>query len=178
MATGSQDTTAAMFGVLFVGGGIYGAYTIWTEARDQVIALDADPNTGRAAITLWRPFKNMVIDLPIDRLTGWRHWVKVGKRNMRTHFVVFNAEGYPQPLYVELTKGEMPEGFRELVASGCRGVRGEHRQTAGIGRPKPRSPLPAESGRSTRRPPGSSARGPGVAAASARRPGLRPFRRR
>ena len=111
---GSQDTTAAMFGVLFVGGGIYGAYTIWTEARDQVIALDADPNTGRAAITLWRPFKNMVIDLPIDRLTGWRHWVKVGKRNMRTHFVVFNAEGYPQPLYVELTKGEMPEGFRDL----------------------------------------------------------------
>ena len=112
--TGSQDSMAAMFGVLFVGGGLYGAYTIWTEARDQVIALDVDPDKSRAAITLWRPFRNMVIDLPIDRLTGWRHWVKVGKRSMRTHFVVFNAEGYPQPLYVELTKGEMPEGFRKL----------------------------------------------------------------
>ena len=67
---GSQDQMAAMFGVLFVGGGIYGAYTIWTEARDQVTAIDADFDTGRAAITLWRPFKSMVIDVPIDRLTG------------------------------------------------------------------------------------------------------------
>ena len=112
--TDNQDSMAALFGVLFVGGGIYGAYTIWTEARDQVIALDVDPDKGVAAITLWRPFKSMVIDVPIDGLTGWRHWVKVGKRGMRTHFVVFNAEGYPQPLYVELTKGEMPEGFRKL----------------------------------------------------------------
>jgi len=112
---GSQDQMAAMFGVLFVGGGIYGAYTIWTEARDQVMALDLDSGRGRAAITLWRPFRSMVIDLPIDQLTGWRHWVKVGKRGMRTHFVVFSAEGYPQPLYVELTKGEMPEGFRKLA---------------------------------------------------------------
>ena len=113
--TGSQDQMAAMFGVLFVGGGIYGAYTIWSEARDAVTAIDADFDTGRAAITLWRPFKSIVIEAPIDRLTGWRHWVKVGKRNMRTHFVIFNAEGYPNPLYVELTKGEMPEGFRKLA---------------------------------------------------------------
>ncbi|HET7717229.1 MAG TPA: hypothetical protein VFK86_16520 [Bauldia sp.] len=112
--TDSQDSMAAMFGVLFVGGGIYGAYTIWTEARDQVVALDADFATGRAAVTLWRPFKNIVIEATFDRLTDWRHWVKVGKRNMRTHYVIFTAEGYPQPLYVELTTGEMPEGFRKL----------------------------------------------------------------
>jgi hypothetical protein len=112
--TGSQDQMAAMFGVLFVGGGIYGAYTIWSEARDAVTAIDVDEGAGRAAITLWRPFKSIVVEAPIDRLTGWRHWVKVGKRNMRTHFVIFNAEGYPNPLYVELTKGEMPEGFRKL----------------------------------------------------------------
>lgn len=112
--TGSQDQMAAMFGVLFVGGGIYGAYTIWSEARDAVTAIDVDEGAGRAAITLWRPFKSIVVEAPIDRLTGWRHWVKVGKRNMRTHFVIFNAEGYPNPLYVELTKGEMPEDFRKL----------------------------------------------------------------
>lgn len=112
--TGSQDPMAAMFGVLFVGGGIYGAYTIWNEARDQVMAIDVDEAAGRAAITLWRPFQSIVIEASIDRLTGWRHWVKVGKRNMRTHFIVFSAEGYPLPLHVELTKGEMPEGFRKL----------------------------------------------------------------
>jgi hypothetical protein len=111
---GSQDQFTAMFGVLFVGGGIYGAYTIWTEARDQVTAIDVDDAARRVKITLWRPFQSMVVEAPIDRLTGWRHWVKVGKRGMRTHFVIFNAEGYPQPLSVELTKGEMPEGFRRL----------------------------------------------------------------
>jgi len=112
--TDSQDSMAAMFGVLFVGGGIYGAHTIWSEARDQVTAVDVDEAGQRAAITLWRPFKSIVIDVPIDRLTNWRHWVKVGKRNMRVHYVIFNAEGYPHPLYVELTKGEMPVGFRKL----------------------------------------------------------------
>jgi hypothetical protein len=114
---GGSDSTAAMFGVLFVGGGIYGAYTIWTEGRDQVISLDVDFDSGRAAVTLWRPFRNLVIETTVDRLSGWRHWVKVGKRSMRTHYLVTNAEGYPQPLYIELTKGEMPEGFRRLSPS-------------------------------------------------------------
>jgi hypothetical protein len=112
--TGTPDQMAAMFGVLFVGGGIYGAYTIWTEARDAVMAIDVDEASGKAAISLWRPFKRLVIETPIDGLTGWRHWVKVGKRNMRTHYVIFNAAGYPNPLNVELTKGDMPDGFRKL----------------------------------------------------------------
>jgi len=112
--TGTQDQMAAMFGVLFVGGGIYGAYTIWSEARDAVMAIDVDETSGKVAISLWRPFKRLVIEAPIGGLTGWRHWVKVGKRNMRTHYVIFNAPGYPNPLNVELTKGEMPDGFRKL----------------------------------------------------------------
>lgn len=112
--TGSQDQMAAMFGVLFVGGAVYGAYTIWSEARDTVMSLDLDPATGRAKITLWRPFSTHVIEAPVDRLTDWRHWVKVGKRNMQTHFVIFRADGHPNPLNVELTKGELPEGFRHV----------------------------------------------------------------
>ena len=112
--TGSQDQMAAMFGVLFLGGGIYGAYTIWSEARDTVMTLDLDPATRRAKISLWRPFSTHVIDEPVDALTDWRHWVKVGKRNMQTHFVIFNAPSYPHPLHVELIKGELPEGFRQV----------------------------------------------------------------
>ena len=112
--TGIQDQMAAMFGVLFVGGAVYGAYTIWSEARDTVMALDMDPATRAARITLWRPFSTQVIEAPADHLTGWRHWVKVGKRNVQTHYVIFNAPGYPRPLHVELTKGELPEGFRTL----------------------------------------------------------------
>ncbi len=111
---GGQDQMAAMFGVLFVGGAVYGAYTIWSEARDTVMALDLDPATGMTKITLWRPFGTHVLDVPSSQLTGWRHWVKVGKRNVQTHYVIFNAPGHPRPLHVELTKGDLPEGFRQL----------------------------------------------------------------
>jgi len=110
-----QDSTAAMFGVLFIAGAIYGAYTIWNDGRDQVGIIDADFDKGMAYITLWRPFRNVVVEAPIDALTGWRHWVKVGKRNMRTHMVYVSAPGYPNKLSIELTKGEMPEGFRRLA---------------------------------------------------------------
>ena len=112
---GVQDTTGAMFGVLFIAGAVYGAYTIWTDGRDHVGIIDADFGKGMAYITLWRPFRNIVVEAPIDRLTGWRHWVKVGKRNMRTHMIYVNAPGYPHKLTIELTKGEMPEGFRRLA---------------------------------------------------------------
>jgi hypothetical protein len=114
---GGSDPTAAMFGVLFVGGGIYGAHVLWTEGRDLVLALDVDPAGDRVAVTLWRPFRNLVLEAATDRLTGWRHWVKVGKRNLRTHFVIFNFEGYPRALQVELTSGEMPAGFRRIAPS-------------------------------------------------------------
>ena len=129
--TGSQDQMAAMFGVLFVGGGIYGGYTIWNEARDAVTAIDADFDTGRAAVTLWRPFKSMVIDVPIDRLTGWRHWVKVGKRNMRTHFVDLQRRGLPEPALRRADQGRDAGGLPQARAGSGRAVRGEHRQAGG-----------------------------------------------
>ncbi len=112
--TGSEDQMAAMFGVLFVGGAIYGAWTIWSEARDTVMFLDLDEATQRVVITLWRPFGKQVVEAPLSSLGDWRHWVKVGKRNVRTQFIIFRADGYPSPLNVELIKGELPEGFRLL----------------------------------------------------------------
>ena len=112
--TGSQDQMGAMFGVLFVGGAIYGAWTIWNDARDAVMTIDLDEATQRVAITLWRPFSQQIIEAHVSDLTDWRHWVKVGKRNVQTHFIIFRASGYPNPLSVELTKGDLPEGFRML----------------------------------------------------------------
>jgi hypothetical protein len=113
---GSSDTTAAMFGVLFVGGGLYGANTIWTEGRDQVLRLDVDFEAGRAALALWRPFRPLVFEGGLDQFTGWRYWVKVGRRNLLTRFVVATVAGYPRPVYIELAPGkDLPEGFRRLA---------------------------------------------------------------
>ena len=110
------DTTGAMFGVLFVGGGLFGAKTLWDDGRDLVVAFDADSGAGRGVLTLWRPFRLLTLDTGLDQITGWRHWVKVGKRNLRTHYLVVSAAGYPRPLYIELRPGEaIPEGLRRLA---------------------------------------------------------------
>jgi hypothetical protein len=56
-SSSTGDSTGAMFGVLFVGGGLYGAKTIWDECRDLVVAFDADPASGRSPST-WRSIRS------------------------------------------------------------------------------------------------------------------------
>ena len=82
--TGTEDSTAALFGVLFFGGGVYGIYKTFTDNRDLVTAMDVDFAAGRAAATLWRPLRALKIEDSLDRFTGWRYWVKVGGRSQRT----------------------------------------------------------------------------------------------
>lgn len=114
--TGSQDTTSAMFGVLFVGGGIIGAYTIWNDGRDQAQWLDVDLDTGKSALAVWRPFKPLVLEQNLDQMTGWRHWIKVAKRNVRTHYIVVTVPDYPRPIYLEmLVGGEIPDALRQIA---------------------------------------------------------------
>lgn len=114
--TGGEDFTSAMFGVLFVGGGIIGGYTIWNEGRDQAQWFDIDFDTGKGAVAVWRPFRPRVFETDLDAITNWRHWVKVGKRNLRTHFLVAAVPGYERPVYFELPAGnDIPDGFRRLA---------------------------------------------------------------
>lgn len=115
-SSAAGDTTGAMFGVLFVGGGLFGAKTIWDESRDLVAAFEADFAAGRGAVTLWRPFRLLRLELSLDQITGWRHWVKIGKRNVKVHYLIANAAGYPRPLSFELRPGEaVAEGLRRLA---------------------------------------------------------------
>lgn len=114
--TGSNDTFGAMFGVVFVGGGAIGMYTIWKENRDQPQWFDADFDTGRGQIALWRPFRPQVIDIQLADMRDWRYWIKVGKRNLRIHYLVAAVPDYPRPIYFDLTHtGDIPEGFRRLA---------------------------------------------------------------
>lgn len=115
-ALGSPDPTGAMFGVLFVGGGIVGGYTVWNEGRDQAQWLDADPAGGKSAIAVWRPYRPLVLEQDLGQLTGWRHWIKVAKRNVRTHYLVVVAPGYPRPIYLEMPiAGDIPETLRQIA---------------------------------------------------------------
>ena len=110
------DATGTMFGILFVAGGLYGAKTIWDENRDLPASFDVDFDAGKVVVTLWRPFRTLVVGGNLDAFSNWRYWVKVGKRNMRQHYLVASHAAYPHPLYFEIQAGKpVPDGFRRLA---------------------------------------------------------------
>ena len=112
----SGDSTAAMFGVLFLGGGAYGVYSMWTDTRDLVSALDLDTATGRATVTLWRPLRPLTVTESTSAFSGWRYWVKIASRGAKTHFLIANLAGYPRPLYFEMPAGKpVADGLRKLA---------------------------------------------------------------
>lgn len=113
---GSDDPTGAMFGVLFLGGGAYGFNVIWKDSRDAVVTFDVDFAADRGVVTLWRPFRSLVLDAKLDAFTGWRHWVKVGSRNTRIHYLLVRLPTYPHPLQFEMRSGQpVNEAFRKLA---------------------------------------------------------------
>jgi hypothetical protein len=112
----TPDTTGIVFGLFFIGGGLYGFQKTWTEARDVVLSLDMDEAARQAVITLWRPFRPLVIRAGLDALTGWRHYIQVGQRDSRTHLLLCDCAGYPRPLRFDFPRGQpIPDGLRRIA---------------------------------------------------------------
>jgi hypothetical protein len=111
-----NDPTGMTFGFLFVAGGIYAYTSVWTDWRDVAAAIDVDEGGRRLEATLWRPFRPLILDRPASDFTNWRHWVKVGKRSARLHFLMVDVAGYPRPLAIEMPLGKpVSEGLRKLA---------------------------------------------------------------
>jgi hypothetical protein len=114
--TSAGDPTGAMFGVLFLGGSVWGSYTLWTDGRDTVAILDADPGARRVEITLWGPFTRKRIALPLDDIIEWRFWIKTGSRGQRSYFLYVITPSNPRPLRIELKRGQaIPDGLRQIA---------------------------------------------------------------
>jgi hypothetical protein len=110
------DTTGLGFGVLFIGGGIYGLWKTWTDARDVVVSLDVDEASGAAAVALWRPFRPLVLKGPLARLSNWHHHVAVGPRDRRTHMIRCDLAAYPRPVRFEfLREVTITDGLRRIA---------------------------------------------------------------
>jgi hypothetical protein len=114
--TSAGDSTGAMFGVLFLGGSVWGAYTLWSDGRDVVASLDADLAARRILITLWGPFSRKRIDEPLDDIVEWRFWVKTGTRGQKSYFLHAVTPSNPRPLQIELKRGRpVPDGLRQIA---------------------------------------------------------------
>jgi hypothetical protein len=110
------DATGTMFGVLFIGGGIWGFYTLWTDGRDVIAALDADFAARQAVFTLWGPFTRKRLVESLDDVLEWRFWVKPGARGQRSFFLHAVTRSYPRPMQIELKRGEpVPDGLRQIA---------------------------------------------------------------
>ena len=111
-----DDPAGAMFGVLFIGGGIYGINRTLTDNRGFVAAFDADFAAGRGAIMVWRPFRPLRLAIGLAEIAGWRFWVKTGARNARSYYLLASLPSHPRPLYLELPRGVAASaGLRRLA---------------------------------------------------------------
>jgi hypothetical protein len=103
--TANDATTGYLFGIAFVGGGAYGLYQVFAEARDAVVSFAFDPATGRSLTTLWRPLAPRRLAASRDDLTAWRFHIKVGRRDVRTYYLYADHAAHPRPLQFELRPG-------------------------------------------------------------------------
>jgi len=112
--TGSP--TGYLFAAIFIGGAAYGLRAALAETRDLVIAFAVDMDTGKAALTLWRPFRMKRIDTTLDRLTGWRHWIQTASRGRRVHFLLAREPSYDGNLRFALEpEMTIPDELRRIA---------------------------------------------------------------
>jgi hypothetical protein len=114
--SGAVDPTSLLFGAIFAGGAIYGLRQTLDETKDLVIIFDADPQTGRAELHLWRPFGHKLIETTLDKLTGWRLWVQAGPRGQKSFLLLAREPSYDGTLRFALARGQaIPDLLRKIA---------------------------------------------------------------
>ena len=103
-----------LFGLAFVGGGVYALWQLINDAPDTVATFDVDESTGQSVVALWRPFWTERLKADLGRIGNWRFHVKVGSRNVRTFFIFADHRDYPRPLQFDLRRADV-EGLRKIA---------------------------------------------------------------
>jgi hypothetical protein len=111
---GGSDGTNYLFAALFIGGGIYAGKQLRDTSANTVVALDADPATRSATVTLWRPFSSTTISGSLDDFTDWQFQLRPGR--VRTPMLTAHHPSHAQPLEFELKPGgAVAEELRALA---------------------------------------------------------------
>ncbi len=114
--TGVSDNTGLLFGVGFLAASAYGGYRMFSDARDAIVRIEADFDSGQSAVTLWRPWGLHRLAAPLAALSGWRMYVAVKTRNQQTYLLQVNHADNPRPLHIELKPNVTPlDALRPLA---------------------------------------------------------------
>jgi len=103
-----------LFGIVFIGGGVWGVRSVLTDSRDAVAKLEIGED-GTSVTTLWRPFRPLVLttDQPLDQ---WRYYVKIAGRGVKRPFLYLRHPDHPRELQLELRADvTITDGLRELA---------------------------------------------------------------
>lgn len=111
----ADATTGTMFGVIFLGGGVYSLYQLNADWRDLVVSLTRDDITSLLTATLWQPTGPVTLTATLGELHNWRSQVKIAGRNTRTYFIYVDHPRHPRPLRFDLKPGTDVEGLRTIA---------------------------------------------------------------
>jgi hypothetical protein len=113
---GAADQTGLLFGLGFFAAAAYGLYRMLGDGRDTITRFEADFESGQSAATLWRPWGLRRLEAPLTRVTGWRMYVAVRRRNQPTFLLLVDHPGNPRPLQIDLAPNRKAlDGLRQLA---------------------------------------------------------------
>ncbi len=127
---GGDGQSGGMFGVLFIGGGLYAFYQLIGDWRHVVTKLRQDEATGRLTATLWEPTGAKDVSGTPEEFRNWRPHVKLIGRARRSFFIYVDHAAIPRPLRFDLPPGSDVEGLRRIAPDAV----AEYQAT--IGKPK------------------------------------------
>ncbi|HVZ15020.1 MAG TPA: hypothetical protein VG894_11220, partial [Bauldia sp.] len=109
-AHGGDQSTGSMFGVLFLAGGLYSFYQLWSEQRDVVTSVERAED-GKLTISVWRLQGPLRLKGPFS---GWRPHVRMSGRQ-RQLLLYADAADHPRPLRFELGPKSDLAGLRAIA---------------------------------------------------------------
>lgn len=130
MDDGDPERQEVLFlGIILLAVAVLGAIRFGHYGLKTVVRLDADRESGRARVALWRPMSEEVVETLLQNIIEWRY--EVGRRNTKMPIRRFRAR-IAEPHYwllFELNPREpLSPVFRELAPEAVR----EYEEDTGI----------------------------------------------
>jgi hypothetical protein len=111
-SAGGDAQSDALFGVLFIGGGIYAIWQMMTDWRDVIVSLERD-DAGALIAKVWSLTGAITVDGPF---TDWRYHVTLAGRRSEVPWIYVNTADWERPLRIDLRQKADLTGLRTVAA--------------------------------------------------------------
>jgi hypothetical protein len=110
-AAGTDAQSGALFGVLFIGGGIYAVWQMMTDWRDVITSLERGAD-GVVVAKVWSLTGPIAVEGPFH---NWRYHVTIAGRRTEVPWIFADTEDWERPLRIDLRQKADLTGLREIA---------------------------------------------------------------